>query len=81
LLSNFDLVHFTCPYASKLWLPRFRDPVPCVTSHHHVTDWELIKHNLDGDAIVVGSSEWAEDLRVCAADPAPRYCRQVNISS
>ena len=68
LMGNFDLVHFTCPYASKEWLPRFRDLVPCVTSHHHVTDWELIKHNLDGDAIIVGSPEWAEDLSERGAD-------------
>src|SRR5689334_21237528 len=45
LMRNFDLVHFLCPYASKEWLPRFRDFVPCVTSHHHVTNWELLKHN------------------------------------
>jgi glycosyltransferase involved in cell wall biosynthesis len=68
LMGNFDLVHFTCPYASRGWLPRFRDLVPCVTSHHHVTDWELIKHNLDGDAIIVGSPEWAEDLSERGAD-------------
>ena len=68
LMGNFDLVHFTCPYASQAWLPRFRDLVPCVTSHHHVTDWELIKHNLDGDAIIVGSPEWAEDLSERGAD-------------
>ena len=68
LIRNFDLVHFICPYASKDWLPRFRDFVPCVTSHHHVTDWELLKHNLEGDAIVVGSPEWAEDLRARGAE-------------
>src|ERR1700704_1519858 len=68
LMRNFDLVHFTCPYASREWLPRFRDLVPCVTSHHHVTDWELLKHNLAGDAIIVGSPEWAEDLRARGGD-------------
>src|SRR3989442_108029 len=73
-MRNFDLVHFVCPYASKQWLPRFRDLVPCVTSHHHVTDWELVKHNLDGDAIVVGSPEWAEDLRVRGADNSRVFC-------
>ena len=74
LMRKFDLVHFTCPYASKQWLPRFRDIVPCVTSHHHVTDWEAIKHNLDGDAIIVGAPEWAEDLRARGADPAKVFC-------
>jgi glycosyltransferase involved in cell wall biosynthesis len=74
LMRNFDLVHFTCPYASREWLPRFRDLVPCVTSHHHVTDWELIKHNLDGDAIIVGSPEWAEDLRARGADMLRVFC-------
>jgi glycosyltransferase involved in cell wall biosynthesis len=68
LMRNFDLVHFTCPYASREWLPRFRDLVPCVTSHHHVSDWDLLKHNLDGDAIIVGSPEWAEDLRARGGD-------------
>jgi glycosyltransferase involved in cell wall biosynthesis len=74
LMNNFDLVHFTCPYASKQWLPRFRDVVPCVTSHHHVTDWDLLSHNLDGDAIIVGSPEWAEDLRSRGADMARVFC-------
>ena len=74
LMKNVDLVHFTCPYASKQWLPRFRELVPCVTSHHHVTDWELLKHNLEGDAIVVGSPEWAEDLRSRGADMAKVSC-------
>jgi glycosyltransferase involved in cell wall biosynthesis len=68
LMRNFDLVHFTCPYASREWLPQFREFVPCVTSHHHVTDWALLKHNLEGDAIVVGSDEWSDDLRKRGAD-------------
>jgi glycosyltransferase involved in cell wall biosynthesis len=68
LIRNFDLVHFICPYASREWVPRFRDSVPCVTSHHHVTDWEAVSHNLEGDAIVVGSNEWAEDLRPRGVD-------------
>jgi glycosyltransferase involved in cell wall biosynthesis len=63
LMDSFDLVHFICPYASRDWLPRFRDRLPCVTSHHHVTDWESIKHNLDGDAIMVVSRQWEDDLR------------------
>jgi len=74
LMRNFDLVHFTCPYSSRAWLPRFRDLVPCVTSHHHVTDWELIKHNVDGDAIIVGSPEWSEDLRTRGADISRVFC-------
>jgi len=74
LMRNFDLVHFTCPYASRDWLPRFRDLAPCVTSHHHVTDWSLIKHNVDGDAIVVGSPEWSEDLRARGADLSKVFC-------
>ena len=74
LMRNFDLVHFTCPYASKEWLPRFRELVPCVTSHHHVTDWELIKHNAQGDAIIVGSPEWSEDLRIRGIDESRVFC-------
>jgi|GEM_PF-1717272 len=74
LMHNFDLVHFTCPYASREWLPRFRDRVPCVTSHHHTSDWNLLKHNLDGDAIIVGSSEWSDDLALRDADPARVFC-------
>ncbi len=74
LMRNFDLVHFTCPYSSRAWLPRFRDSVPCVTSHHHVTDWELIKHNVEGDAIIVGSPEWSEDLRLRGADMSRVFC-------
>ena len=74
LMRNFDLVHFTCPYSSKQWLAHFRDFVPCVTSHHHVTDWEAIKHNVEGDAIIVGSPEWAEDLRSRGADISRVFC-------
>lgn len=74
LMHNFDLVHFLCPYTSREWLPRFCDYVPCVTSHHHVTDWNLVKHNLYGDAIVVGSSEWAADLRTRGADMTRVFC-------
>ncbi len=74
LMDNFDLVHFTCPYASKTWLPRFRDRLPVVTSHHHVTDWEAIKHNTDGDAIIVGSPEWAEDLFTRGVDAERVFC-------
>jgi glycosyltransferase involved in cell wall biosynthesis len=74
LMRNFDLVHFTCPYASREWLPRFRHLVPCVTSHHHVTEWNLVKHNIDGDAIIVGSPEWAEDLQARGADLAKVFC-------
>lgn len=62
LFSRFDLVHFVCPYASRAWLPRLRDTHAIVTTHHHVTDWELQKHNLDGDAIMTDSAEWLEDL-------------------
>jgi glycosyltransferase involved in cell wall biosynthesis len=74
LMRNFDLVHFTCPYASKEWLPRFRDSVPCVTSHHHVTDWDLIKHNAEGDAIVVGSPQWSKDLEARGAESSRVFC-------
>ncbi len=62
-MRNFDLVHFICPYTSKHWLPRFRDFAPCVTSHHHATDYSYVEHNFEGDAIVVGSNEWREDLQ------------------
>ena len=74
LMRNFDLVHFTCPYASREWLPRFREIVPCVTSHHHVSDWDLLKHNLDGDAIIVGSPEWSQDLELRGGDLAKVFC-------
>ncbi len=65
LMRNFDLVHFTCPFASKQWLSRFR---------HHVSDWDLIKHNVEGDAIIVGSPEWSEDLRVRGVDISRVFC-------
>ncbi len=62
--ESFDLVHFLCPYASKQWLPLLSERLPCVTSHHHVSDeWSLQRHNLDGDAIIVGSSQWADDVK------------------
>ena len=62
IAKKFDLVHFICPYSSREWLPLLRSKVPVVTSHHHVTSWDLIKHNVDGDAIVAGSAEWVRDL-------------------
>ena len=68
IATRFDLVHFLCPYASRDWLPRLEDKLPVVTSHHHVTSWELISHNVRGDAIVAGSSEWVRDLEARGAD-------------
>ncbi|HMA19405.1 MAG TPA: glycosyltransferase family 4 protein [Gemmatimonadaceae bacterium] len=68
IARRFDLVHFICPYASRDWLPRLRSKVPVVTSHHHVTSWDLIRHNLHGDAIVAGSAEWVKDLETRGAD-------------
>jgi glycosyltransferase involved in cell wall biosynthesis len=71
LFAAFDLVHFVCPYASKRWLPVLREQLPCVTSHHHVSDeWELQRHNLDGDAIIVGSWQWAADAEKRGATPS-----------
>jgi glycosyltransferase involved in cell wall biosynthesis len=68
MARRFDLVHFICPYSSREWLPRLRGLLPVVTSHHHVTSWDLIRHNLDGDAIVAGSQEWVRDLSERDAD-------------
>ena len=68
IAKRFDLVHFICPYTSRDWLHSLRSRVPVVTSHHHVTSWDLIRHNVDGDAIVAGSAEWVRDLEVRGAD-------------
>ena len=68
IADRFDLVHFLCPYASRDWLAELRSKVPVVTSHHHVTSWDLVRHNLDGDAIVAGSAEWVRDLESRGAD-------------
>ena len=68
IAERFDLVHFLCPYASREWLPRLADKMPVVTSHHHVTSWDLIRHNIDGDAIIAGSQEWVRDLETRGAD-------------
>jgi glycosyltransferase involved in cell wall biosynthesis len=72
IFDSFDVVHFVCPYASRRWLPLLRDRLPVVTSHHHVSDdWKTQHHNLEGDAIVVGSSQWADDV-VQRGAPAER---------
>ena len=82
IFDSFDLVHFVCPYASKRWLPILRDKLPCVTSHHHVSDaWELQQHNLNGDAIVVGSSQWAEDAIERGAAPERLVCIPYGVDS
>ena len=65
---RFDLVHFICPYSSRAWLGPLSTRVPVVTSHHHVTSWDLIRHNVDGDAIIAGSLEWVHDLEQRGAD-------------
>jgi glycosyltransferase involved in cell wall biosynthesis len=73
--DSFDIVHFVCPYASRQWLSVLRDRVPTVTSHHHVSDdYALQRHNLDGDAIVVGSRQWADDVIKRGASPARVAC-------
>ena len=74
LFAAFDLVHFLCPYASKRWLPILRNSTACVTSHHHVTAWEAQRHNLDGDAIIVGSNQWADDVIERGAQPERVFC-------
>jgi len=53
--NQFQLVHFTCSYAPRKWLPVLREKLPCVTSHHRVSDWELMKHSADDDVVVVAS--------------------------
>jgi glycosyltransferase involved in cell wall biosynthesis len=60
--DRFDLVHFICPYASKKWLGLLRSHVPVVTSHHHVTEWPAVSHNIEADAIIAGSTQWSRDL-------------------
>jgi glycosyltransferase involved in cell wall biosynthesis len=75
IFDSFDLVHFVCPYASRNWLPRLHDRLPTVTSHHHVSDtWELQQHNLEGDAIIVGSKQWADDVVERGAAPERVVC-------
>ncbi len=70
LFDDFDVVHFLCPYASRDWLPRLQHRIATVTSHHHVSDdWRLLEHNLNGDAIIVGSTQWALDVVARGADP------------
>ena len=82
IFDSFDLVHFVCPYASKRWLPLLRDRLPCVSSHHHVSDaWELQQHNLNGDAIVVGSSQWAEDAIERGAAPERLVCLPYGVAA
>ena len=72
--KQFQLVHFTCSYAPRKWLAVLRGKLPCVTSHHRVSDWELMKHNADGDVVVVASRQWAEDL-VLRGVPSDRIIR------
>lgn len=72
--DRFDIVHFVCPYSARDWLEPLRTRVPVVTSHHHVTDWEALQHNLHGDCIVAGSTEWAEDIIARGADPERVVC-------
>ena len=75
LFDSYDVVHFLCPYASRDWLPRLRARVACVTSHHHVSDdWALLEHNLNGDAIIVGSQQWADDVIARGAAPERVIC-------
>jgi glycosyltransferase involved in cell wall biosynthesis len=62
MVKRHDVVHFLCPYTSRRWLPILRSHVPCVTSHHHVSVWADQQHNLEGDAIIVGSTEWMDDV-------------------
>lgn len=81
LMLNFDLVHFVCPYASRKWLPAFREMVPCVTTHHHVTDWEAVKHNLEGDAIMTDSNEWKDDLRARGISEGQVICVPTGVNS
>jgi glycosyltransferase involved in cell wall biosynthesis len=66
--DRFDLVHFICPYASKKWIGVLSSHVPVVTSHHHVTEWPAVSHNIEADAVIAGSTQWARDLVERGAD-------------
>ena len=68
IASRFDIVHFLCPYATRKWLPLLQPRMPVVTSHHHVTSWDLVSHNIRGDAIIAGSQEWVDDIVARGAD-------------
>lgn len=81
ITDRFDLVHFLCPYASREWLPRLSPRIPVVTSHHHVTDWDELKHNLEGDAIIAGSRAWLSDLQDRGAAPGRAHLVPYDIDS
>lgn len=62
IVERIDLVHFIDEAKSRTLLPKLMDKVPCVTTIHHVLDWQSISHNQNGDAVMVVSREWKEDL-------------------
>jgi glycosyltransferase involved in cell wall biosynthesis len=81
LLTNYDLVHFLCPYASRRWAPRLWDKMPVVTSHHHTTDPIATDHNLNGDVILCFSEEWRTYLLVRGLEADRIHCIPYGVDS
>jgi len=62
IVDRIDVAHFIDAFGSKRLLPKFQGQVPCVTTIHHVHDWDGVEHNRNADAVMVVSQEWEKDL-------------------
>lgn len=62
LLEDINLIHFLCPYISRELIPFFSNKIPVVTTFHHVYNWEMVKHNINSDAVMVVSQDWKHYL-------------------
>ena len=61
--GDIDVIHFLTPVIGKRQMPHFCDSVPCVTTIHHIADWEdEVRPNVNADAIMVVATQWQKDL-------------------
>jgi glycosyltransferase involved in cell wall biosynthesis len=77
LAAEVDVVHFLTTIDTVTLLPRFKDRVACVTSVHHIHDWDHLDCDIGGDAIMTVCSQWEREI-IARGVPAEAIVRLAN---
>lgn len=62
LFDHYDLLHFVGPEYSEKFLPGLANKKPTVTTIHHVLDWDHVKHNIEGSAIMAVADRYRDEI-------------------
>jgi glycosyltransferase involved in cell wall biosynthesis len=77
LAAEVDVVHFLTTLETVSLLDKFKDRVACVTSVHHIHDWEHWQYDTAGDAIMTVCSQWEGEI-IARGVPAEAIVRLAN---